>query len=71
MHNSKKVYPYEQTKGKRFALTWSLITGSETEGCKSFLKQGHVFYFDRYYTSVDLFYAMIGEETYGVGKKKV
>lgn len=54
--------------GNRFGLTWALISGLAVRGSKSFLDVGHVFYFDRYYTSTELFGEMLNRRTYGVGQ---
>lgn len=68
IHNTKAVYPYEDVMGKRFALTWALLSGLAVPGSRSFLDVGHVFYFDRYYTSTELFNEMLNRKTYGVGR---
>lgn len=68
IHNTKTVYPYEDIMGSRFALTWALLSGLAIRGSQSFLDVGHVFYFDRYYTSTELFNEMLNRKTYGVGR---
>lgn len=67
IHNTNDVFPYQDIYGKNFGLTWSLISGLTTENGLNFLNKGHVFYFDRYYTSVELFYELANAKTYAVG----
>lgn len=57
--------------GKRFGLTWSLISGSTVKGSNSFLDKGHVFYFDQFYSSTELFYQLANRKTYSVGEKNI
>lgn len=68
MHNSDDKYTHEKEMGRRFALTWSLVDGTAVENSRSFLDKGHVFYFDRYYTSVPLLYELLNRRTYAVGE---
>lgn len=68
IHNTNQKYKYEETFGKRFALTWALLSGEAVQNSRSFLNKGLVFYFDRYYSSVELFRQMLKANTYAVGE---
>lgn len=67
LHCTEDSFEHDEEMGKRFALTWSLLDGSAVSGSQSFLDKGHVVYFDRYYTSVPLFYELLQRKTYAVG----
>lgn len=67
VHNTDEKFPYQDILGQRFALTWALISGLAVKGSRSFLHSGHVFYLDRYYTSMELLYQLAQNNTYAVG----
>jgi len=71
MHHTNDVFPYAEIHGKRFALTWAIISGLSVVGGLCYLDCGHSFYFDRFYTSVELFYEMLNRKTYAVGECEI
>lgn len=68
LHNKFQKFPYEDVHGKNFGLAWSIMSGLAIKNSKSFLHCGHVFYMDRYYTSMELLYELLNCNTYAVGK---
>lgn len=68
IHNGNEQYAYEDLLGKRFGLTWTMLSGYNVDGSKSYLDQGHVIYTDKYYTSIELLYQLLNRNTYAVGR---